>query len=54
MDWKKFLREWVIPFVLEVVAVLLIIRFAVFCVRVPTGSMIPTVNENAWLVATRM
>lgn len=52
--YKKVLKEWIIPFALEVVAILLIIKFVVFVATVPTGSMIPTVNENSRLIATRM
>lgn len=52
--FKKALKEWIIPFALEIIAVLLIIKFVFFFAVVPTGSMIPTVSEGSWLFATRM
>lgn len=52
--WHKFLREWVLPFAVEIVVVLFILKFLFFFVVVPTGSMIPTIDEHSLLFATRV
>lgn len=54
VTFKKVIKEWVIPFILEILAVVLIVKFVCFLAVVPTGSMIPTVDEGSWLFATRM
>lgn len=51
---KKFIKEWVIPLGLEVLAILFIIKYVIFLVNVPTGSMIPTIDEHSWLFARRV
>lgn len=43
---KNFIKEWVIPLVGVFILALLIQRFVFFHVMVPTGSMIPTINEG--------
>ena len=53
-QWNKILREWIIPFGLEIIGVLLIVKFVCFFAVVPTGSMIPTIDEHSVLFATRM
>ncbi len=50
----KFFREWIVPFALEILAILLVIKFLFFFVIVPTGSMIPTIDEHSILFATRV
>lgn len=52
--FKKILKDWVIPFVLEILVVLLLVKFVFFFVIVPTGSMIPTIEEHSFLFATRV
>lgn len=52
--FKKFMKEWVIPFGIEILIIMLIIKFVCFFAVVPTGSMIPTVDEGSWLFATRL
>lgn len=52
--FKKVMKEWIIPFALEILVVLLIIKFVVFLAVVPTGSMLPTVSEGSWHITTRM
>ncbi|RPF43162.1 signal peptidase I [Hydrogenoanaerobacterium saccharovorans] len=52
--FKRVLKEWVIPFALEILVIVLIVKFICFFAVVPTGSMIPTVDEHSWLFATRM
>lgn len=51
---KKFLKEWVIPFGIEILVVLFLVKFVFFFVIVPTGSMIPTIEEKSFLFATRI
>ncbi len=43
---KHFFKEWVFPMVGVFILALLIQRFVFFHVMVPTGSMIPTINEG--------
>lgn len=52
--FQKALKNWIIPFAIEVLVVVLIIKFVFFFAVVPTGSMLPTVSEGSWLFATRM
>ena len=49
---EKLLREWIIPFGLEVLVLLFIIKFLFFFVVVPSGSMIPTIDTASILFAT--
>ncbi len=49
---KSILKEWIIPLAIEVIVVLLLVKYVFFFVRVPTGSMIPTIMENSFLFAT--
>ena len=51
---KKILREWVLPFGIEILILLFIIKFLFFFVIVPTGSMIPTIDEGSVLFAFRV
>lgn len=51
---KSFFREWVLPFAIEVAVILLLVKFVFFFVRVPSGSMIPTIDEQSWLFATHV
>ena len=51
---KKILKEWVIPYSMVIIAVLLLINYVFFLIRVPTGSMLPTIQEGSWLFVTRM
>lgn len=50
----KFFKEWLIPFAIELVVVLLLVKYVFFFVIVPTGSMIPTILEHSFLFATRV
>lgn len=54
MDLKKLWKEWILPFGLEIIVVLLIMKYVCFFVIVPTGSMIPTIAEHSFLFATRV
>ena len=51
---KGFIKEWVIPFGIEIIVLLFIYHFVFFFVNVPTGSMIPTILERSFLVSTRV
>lgn len=51
---KKILKEWIIPFGIEILVVLLLLKFAFFLTRVPSGSMLPTIQEHSILFATHM
>ncbi len=51
---KSFFREWVIPVFVAILAALLIKEFLVYKVEVPTGSMIPTINEGDQFLVTRI
>lgn len=51
---QRFVREWVIPFGLEILILLFVIRFLFFFVIVPSGSMIPTIEKPSLLFATRV
>ena len=42
----RFFKEWVIPILSALIIAFLINKFLFFNVYVPTGSMIPTINEN--------
>lgn len=54
MDAKRLFKEYILPFGLEIIALLLIVKFVFFFVIVPSGSMIPTVEEHSLLFATRI
>ena len=43
---RGFFKEWVIPIICALTIAFLINKFLFFNVVVPTGSMIPTINEN--------
>lgn len=51
---KKFIKGWVIPFGIEILVLLFVIKFLFFFVVVPSGSMIPTIDEASVLFATRV
>ena len=54
LDFKKFVRGWVLPLAAEVVALLLIFNFVINITYVPTGSMIPTIEEHSVLLSMRV
>lgn len=51
---KNFFTEWVIPIAIALVLALLIKQFLIFKVYIPSGSMIPTLNEGDQLFVTRV
>lgn len=55
-DEKKgnFFKDWIVPIFAALVIAILINKFIFFNVYVPTGSMIPTINENDKILVTRV
>lgn len=53
-NFKKILKEWIIPFAIEICVVLVLVKFVFFFVLVPTGSMIPTIDDHSFLFALRV
>lgn len=51
---KKIIKGWVIPFGIEILVLLFVIKFLFFFVVVPSGSMIPTIEQASVLFATRV
>ena len=51
---KKFFKDWIVPIFAALVIAVLINKFIFFNVYVPTGSMIPTINENDKILVTRI
>lgn len=51
---KKFLKEWVIPFTIEIIILWFIYNYWFFFINVPTGSMIPTIAEQSYIFSTRV
>lgn len=51
---KKILKGWVLPFGIEILVLLFVIKVLFFFVVVPSGSMIPTIDEASILFATRV
>lgn len=51
---KKFWKGWVLPFGVEILVLLFVIKVLFFFVVVPSGSMIPTIDEMSILFATRV
>lgn len=51
---NKFIMDWVLPILSALILAILISKFLVFNVLVPTGSMIPTINEKDRLVVTKV
>jgi len=51
---RKLWKGWILPFGVEILVLLFIIKFLFFFVIVPTGSMIPTIDKASVLFATRV
>lgn len=54
VKFKGIVKEWVVPFIIELAVVLLLVKYVFFFVVVPTGSMMPTIDEHSYLFATRV
>ena len=51
---KSFIVDWVLPLAIALIIALLIKNFLVFQVRIPSGSMIPTLNVGDRLFVSRV
>lgn len=51
---KAFIFDWIIPIAVAILVAVLINKFLLFKIKVPTGSMIPTVEENDQIFVTRV
>lgn len=51
---KKFIFDWVVPFVVAIILALLINKFLIFKILVPTSSMFPTIKPQDRIMATRV
>ena len=49
-----FFYDWVVPIVIAVFLAFLINRFVLYKVKIPSESMVPTLNVNDQLFATRV
>ena len=50
----NFLKDWIIPIIIAVVLAILINRFLIFRVYIPSSSMAPTLNVNDRLLVTKV
>lgn len=51
---SNFFNEWIVPIVIAVVLAFLINKFLVFKVKIPSESMVPTLNVGDRLFVTRV
>ena len=51
---SNFFSDWVVPILIAVVLAFLINKFIIFKVKIPTESMVPTLNVNDRLFVTRV
>lgn len=51
---KKFIFDWVVPFAVAIILALLINKFLIFKILVPTSSMFPTIKPQDRIMATRV
>ena len=49
---ESFFREWIVPIISAIFIAVLINKFIFFNVTVPSGSMIPTINEDDKFMVT--
>ncbi|WP_300382186.1 signal peptidase I [Clostridium sp.] len=50
----SFLSEWIIPIISAIILAIIINKFIMFKVLIPSGSMIPTLNVDDRLFVTRL
>lgn len=53
-SFKKIFGDWGVPVIIAVFTALLINKYIIFNIEVPTGSMIPTIGINEKFLATRV
>ncbi|MGL5649705.1 MAG: signal peptidase I [Clostridium sp.] len=51
---KKILKEWGVPLVIAYILAMLINKFLIFTVHIPSESMMPTINVGDRLIAKRV
>lgn len=51
---SNFFKDWIIPIIIAVVLAILINRFLIFRVYIPSSSMAPTLNVNDRLLVTKV
>lgn len=51
---KKLILDWIIPIVIAVILAFLINRFIIFKIKIPSESMVPTLNIGDELFANRI
>lgn len=51
---SSLIKDWVISICIAIVLAILINKFLIFKVEVPTGSMKPTINEGDMFLATKI
>ena len=54
LTFKKVLKEWIIPYGAEILAVMLFVKFVAFFTFVPTGSMETAIPAKSLIVSTRL
>jgi signal peptidase I len=54
LNYKKILSDWVMPIVLAIILAVLINRFIFYKVRIPSGSMLPTIKVGDRIIVTRI
>jgi len=52
--FRRLLKEWILPFALEIVVIWVLFTYVINLTVVPSGSMIPTIAEGSVLVCTRV
>ena len=50
----NFFKDWVLPILIAVVLAFLINKFVIFQVKIPSESMVPTLNVGDRLFVTRV
>ena len=51
---KSIINDWIIPIVMAIIISVIINKFLLFSITIPSGSMIPTINIDDRLFATRV